>query len=109
MIRTTCSSCGFDISVPARHGHVVVGPGADIVVIPCPTCGAPVTHPVTGELRAALERLGARVLASPAQTPHPEKVEDPDAPAFTIDDLIGLHEALECPGWFAELLALDAS
>ena len=109
MITTTCTGCGFDIAVPARRGHLVVGPGADLVVVACPTCRAPVTRQVDGRLRAALERLGVPVLTSPAQTPYPECLPNQDAPPFTVDDVISLHELLARPDWFAGLLAHDAA
>lgn len=83
--------------------------GADLVVVACPTCRAPVTRPADDRLRTVLEWLGVPVLVSPAQTAHPERRTHPDAAPFTIDDLIGFHELLVRPDRFAELLAHETA
>lgn len=108
MITTTCTECGDEVSVPVARGRVVVDPGGDLLTIRCPGCGALVTKPLTPRLTTVLLRQGARPTPTPLRPRHPEGLDDPDAPSFTVDDLRLAHDRLRGASTVVDLLDLMA-
>jgi hypothetical protein len=82
----------------------------------CPDCSADVTRPADRKVVALLQAVGVNTREAPAE-PAVEAPslapEDqgpaPDAPAFTLDDLIDLHFLLEDDAWLSEEIAAGAS
>lgn len=108
MISTTCTTCHSPIHVAVTDCRIVVGPGAELLVMQCATCDAPVAKHLGEQMKVELLRLGTAVEGSRAQTPYPERVDRPEAPRFSVDDVLDLHAALSSPTWAACLLGIGA-
>jgi hypothetical protein len=76
----------------------------------CPDCSADVTRAADRRVVALLLAAGATSHSGQAEPAEPDPpslpAQDrnprPDAPAFTLDDLIDLHFLLEDAAWLAE-------
>jgi hypothetical protein len=76
----------------------------------CPDCSADVTRAADRRVVALLLAAGATAHGEQAEPAAPDRPSlpaadrnpRPDAPAFTLDDLIDLHFLLEDPAWLAE-------
>ena len=64
----------------------------------CPACSARVQQPATRKTLAVLMAAGAKVTEAGSDEgsalPPEDRAPDPDAPPFTLDDLIDLHFVL---------------
>jgi hypothetical protein len=72
----------------------------------CPTCTETVIKPADERIARLLTTGGVPVVEPPHDRVlrHPE--EPPSGPAFTLDDLINLHELLGTADWFHGLEAM---
>lgn len=68
----------------------------------CPSCELPVEKPADRKIVLLLMSAGVEVMEA-QETPSPES--RPDGPAFTSDDLIDFHFALQRDDWFEQLVA----
>ena len=82
----------------------------------CPDCSADVTRPADRKVVALLQAVGVNTHEAPAeaaaQAPSlaPEdRNPAPNAPAFSLDDLIDLHFLLEDDAWLSEEIDAGAS
>ena len=115
-IRTNCPTCGeVDLSPEAISLEVAGSGDRGRYAFTCPDCSADITR--------AADRTAVRLLlaagatsereGAPAETAASLPAEDrnpcPDAPAFTLDDLIDLHFLLQDQTWLAEDAARAAS
>ena len=82
----------------------------------CPDCSADVTRPADRKVVALLQAVGVNTHEAPAAgaadepTLAPEDQDPaPNAPAFTLDDLIDLHFLLEDDAWLSEEIGAGAS
>lgn len=111
-IRTTCPTCG---EVELRPDEVVlrrmltgsgeVTDGASYR-FSCPDCAVLVEKPADGRVVELLTTGGVPTEDVPPARPLPPHPERPSSgPAFTRDDLLDLHLALEQPDWLARLAA----
>jgi hypothetical protein len=105
LIRATCSDCG-DVELGTRDLVVRVREGTDsgTYVFRCPRCGAPVVRAADGRTIDLLVESGCelQVWRPPAELSEPRPV----GPAFTLDDVIDLHDLLRGTDWFDELLTV---
>ena len=107
-IRTNCPTCG-QVDLPAEEISLEVAAGGDRgrYAFTCPDCRTDITRAADGKAVSLLLAAGA---TSDAAAPEPTTVslpaEDqnpcPDAPAFTMDDLIDLHFLLQDETWLAQ-------
>lgn len=104
MIESSCRRCDASIVVQLADARVLEMQDCGVVVFTCPTCGEAIARRLTPALLQAL--VAAGVVEAVARTRHPERSLAPDAPTFTTDDVVVLHELLESPDWFAALCAL---
>lgn len=108
LIRATCRDCG-DVELGTRDLVVRVCEESDrgSYVFRCPECTAPVAHDADGPTVELLVASGCRLERwhLPAELGEPR----PGGGTFTHDDLIELHDLLEEPGWFADLLRTRGS
>lgn len=97
MFTLTCASCSAAVSLPARRLIVRVDEERSEtgeVLFTCLSCQA--TGAVQVDAATVVMLITAGVTALSVSTPvveHPEA--RPDGPAFTSDDIIDLHAALE--------------
>jgi PHP family Zn ribbon phosphoesterase len=59
----------------------------------CPSCGDFIVKPADAKIVGLLTAAGVKWGTN--RPPHPEAIPDPDAPTFTLDDLIDFHRQLE--------------
>lgn len=97
MITTHCPTCG-DITLTADAIQLRAGPDA-FYVFGCPQCQRRVRNPVDDRVVRLLESAGATRLTGAGEA-------SVEAPAFTYDDLLDLHDLLATEDWFSALLAL---
>ena len=113
-IRTTCPRCGeVDMGPESILLQVVRGGREGTYRFTCPTCMDDVEKRADRKIVALLVSAGVDVASrgvlteelferEPDVAPHPPL---PDAPAFTIDDLIDFHYRLEDDRYIQEFLA----
>lgn len=74
----------------------------------CPACSARVRQPATRKTLAVLMAAGAKLAhAGPDEgpvLPPEDRAPDPDAPPFTLDDLLDLHFVLRGDVGLADVL-----
>jgi hypothetical protein len=111
-IRATCPSCG---EIDLQASEVVLRRSCDAdgglledssYRFRCPGCADLVVKPADERVVSLLLTGGVPVedVGHVLRALHPEMPED--GPAFTLDDLLDLHLALEDPRWFDRLAAL---
>jgi hypothetical protein len=110
-IRANCPTCGrVDMPADAISLEVVDDGDRGHYAFRCPDCGAEVVRPADRKVVALLLAAGASsnaVQDAPAEATAPSLPEEdrnpcPQAPAFTLDDLIDLHFLLEDHAWLEE-------
>ena len=99
-IKTRCPTCGevnmgpagISLELPADADH-------GIYAFTCPECQAEVSKPASRKTVALLLAAGVEPVeldeAEVRMLPFADRIPDPAAPAFTLDDLIGFHFLLE--------------
>lgn len=103
-IRASCPTCG---DVTLGLGDITVRVCSDdasgAYLFRCPRCAQAVTRPASERIVDVLVSSGVRleVWRLPA-----ELNERPNGPPFSPDDLLALHERLQDPGWFDDVVAL---
>ena len=110
-IRANCPTCG-QVDLPAEEISLEVADGGDRgrYAFTCPDCSADITRAADRKVVDLLRAAGATpndaeaseptTVALPAEDRSPR----PDAPAFTMDDLIDLHFLLQDDAWLAQEL-----
>ncbi len=115
-IRANCPTCGqVDMSADAISLEVAGDGEGGQYAFRCPDCGADITKPADRKVVALLIAAGASshgAQAEPAaMEPPPLPAADrnpcPQAPAFTLDDLIDLHFQLQDHAWLADAASAD--
>ena len=115
-IRTRCPACG-EVDMVADEISLVLEASGDRgeYGFVCPSCSDPVSKPANRKTVALLIAAGVEPSvgdidhAVPNRTlPVEDLGPDPDAAAFTLDDLIAFHFLLEDEQAITESLALDA-
>ena len=109
-IRTNCPTCGeVDLSPEAISLEVAGDGDRGRYAFTCPDCSADITRAADRRAVSLLLAAGATTshgTDAPAETEPSLPVEDrnpfPNAPAFTLDDLIDLHFLLEDQAWLAQ-------
>jgi hypothetical protein len=103
LIRATCGECGdvelgIDDLLVRRRNDTTTG----TYVFRCPSCTVPVVRPADQPTIDLLVSSGCRleVWSTPAELTEPR----PAGPRFTDDDLIELHDILERPDWYDDLV-----
>jgi predicted RNA-binding Zn-ribbon protein involved in translation (DUF1610 family) len=113
-IRANCPTCGkVDMSAEAISLEVAGDADEGHYAFRCPDCGAEVVKPADRKVVALLRSAGvgtngapgAPLQEEPPSLPLEDRNPRPDAPAFTLDDLIDLHFLLEDHAWLAEELS----
>ncbi len=101
----TCPECSAQITLSGRRLLVRVDSEdatSGEVLFTCLMCHQAVTVPVGVDMVAVLVTSGVTFLSLSEQpVEHPESRVD--GPAFTPDDLLDLHTALEGADWFTAL------
>jgi hypothetical protein len=104
-----CPDCHAEVSLSARRLTVRIDEGtatAGEVLFTCLSCHATVNVGVDASAVALLVLGGVTHLSLSAPVvPHPEVV--PAGPAFTHDDLLDLHRALDGDTWIDRLAGRD--
>jgi hypothetical protein len=113
-IRTSCPTCGqVDLSAEAISLEVTDDGDRGRYAFTCPDCRADITRDADRKVVSLLLAAGATSYGAeaPAETAPSLPAEDwnpcPDAPAFTLDDLIDLHFLLEDEAWLAQEVGAD--
>ena len=113
-IRTKCPACG-DVDLGADAISMTLAPTGDQgeYAFTCPVCMVDVTKPANRRTAALLIAAGVEPGELPEPAPTPSMpFEDlsptPEAPAFTLDDVIAFHFLLEDDVAIAEEFALRA-
>ena len=106
-IRTNCPTCGeVDLSPEAISLEVAGDGDRGRYAFTCPDCSADITRAADRRAVSLLLAAGATShrTAAPATTALPDEDRNPcpDAPAFTLDDLIDLHFLLQDEAWLAQ-------
>ena len=111
-IRANCPTCGrVDLSAEAISLEVAGDGDRGRYAFTCPDCRADITRAadrkvVTLLLAAGATSHGAEATAETAASlPAEDRTPCPDAPAFTLDDLIDLHFLLQDHAWLAKGVA----
>jgi hypothetical protein len=111
-IRTNCPTCGqVDLSAEAISLEVAGDGDRGRYAFTCPDCRSDITRAADRKVVSLL--LAAGATSHSAETPAEEApslpAEDrnpsPEAPAFTLDDLIDLHFLLQDETWLAQEVA----
>lgn len=119
-IRVSCPQCGA-VDLAPTDVQLTVVRGEDTPVGPeshysfhCPTCADDIAKPADERIARLLTTGGVHMEVRGAPSPyHPsaQRTGHPESPspgpAFTVDDLLDFHLALQCDDWF-ERLALGA-
>jgi predicted RNA-binding Zn-ribbon protein involved in translation (DUF1610 family) len=94
-IRTTCPRCG-EVDIAPDSVLLYLTPARDrwFYSFTCPVCEAEVHHAATREIVAMLVAAGERTLGG-GRVSARDRSPDPNAPPFTLDDLIELHFLLQ--------------
>ena len=115
-IRTNCPTCGqVDLSAEAISLEVAGSGDRGRYAFTCPDCSADITRAADRTAVRLLLAAGAtsQGVDAPAETaaslPAEDRNPSPDAPAFTLDDLIDLHFLLQDQARLAEELAARAA
>jgi hypothetical protein len=115
-IRTRCPACG-EVDMVADEISLTLDASGDRgeYGFVCPSCSDPVSKPANRKTVALLIAAGVEPSVGdidhqlPRRTLPPEDLgPDPDAAAFTFDDLIAFHFMLEDERAISESLTLDA-
>jgi hypothetical protein len=125
-IEGICPTCGAELELDVADLLLLlpVGPDAELegatsaaeaaeaadgarLVHDCSQCGVTCVRAVEQRLARLLEIHGVAVLPDlelePAVEPHPEN--PPAGPGLTADEVIDLHDVLQRPDWFDQLVA----
>lgn len=112
IIRTNCPTCGeVDLSPEAISLEVAGDGDRGRYAFTCPDCSADVIRAADRRAVGLLLAAGATSYGSeaPAESAPSLPAEDrnpcPDAPAFTLDDLIDLHFLLQDETWITQEVA----
>lgn len=106
-IRASCAECGdVELRVDDVHVRVCADDNAGTYVFQCPRCDVTVVKDAETRVVDLLLASGVSMTmwALPAELCEPRR----GGPAFTHDDLLDFHDALEDDSWFDRLLE-DAS
>ena len=113
-IRTNCPTCGeVDLSPEAISLEVAGDGDRGRYAFTCPDCSADITRAADRRAVSLLLAAGATShgTEAPAETAPSLPAEDrnpcPDAPAFSLDDLIDLHFLLQDEAWLTQETASD--
>jgi hypothetical protein len=110
-IRTNCPSCGqVDMTADAISLEVERDGESGSYAFTCPDCSAGITKRADRKIVALLLAAGVRPAVeagshedtAPA-LPVQDRSPAPEAPAFTLDDLIAFHFLLDDDAWLSEL------
>ena len=108
-IRTSCPTCGqVDLSAEAISLEVEGDGDRGRYAFTCPDCGTDITRAADRKVVDLLLAAGATSSSAqaPAETAPSLPAEDrnpcPEAPAFTLDDLIDLHFLMDDEAWLAQ-------
>lgn len=108
-IRVKCPSCG-EVDLATDEMTLFLAPTGDrgAYSFTCPDCSREVDRPASRKTVALLVAAGVETTPMPAEPeldlPFEDRSPDPDAPPFTLDDLIELHFLLQGDVELAELL-----
>jgi hypothetical protein len=121
-IRATCPSCGnvefgvqsivvlgqATVGGPATAAYLTTGPrgGAATYRFDCPCCDQPVLRSAEREIIELLLSVGVPVEA-PRVTLETVRPDAASLPAFTLNDVDRLRDAMNEPGWLARFHELD--
>ena len=112
-IRTKCPDCG-DVDLDAGAIAMSLAPEGDHgeYAFTCPECRFEVTKPASRRTAALLIAAGVEPAELQETAPAPEIAfedlsPDASAPAFTLDDVIAFHFALEDDAAIARRLELE--
>lgn len=110
-IRANCPSCGqVGMSAEAISLQIAGDGERGQYAFTCPDCSTDVTRPADPKVVAVLLAAGANTQGVPEEPtaaaqpslPAEDRNPCPDAPAFTLDDVIDLHFLLQDHAWLAE-------
>lgn len=110
-IRANCPSCGqVGMSAEAISLQIASDGERGQYAFTCPDCSTDVAYPANSKVVAVLLAAGASAHAAPEEEaaaarpslPAEDRNPCPDAPAFTLDDVIDLHFLLQKHAWLAE-------
>ena len=95
-IKTKCPTCGeVDMGPTGIWLNLPVGEVQGSYAFTCPECRFEVSKPASRKTVALLVAAGVATTPMPRvaelDLPPEDRSPDPDAPAFTLDDLIGFH------------------
>ena len=95
-IKTKCPTCGeVDMGPTGIWLNLPVGEVQGSYAFTCPECRFEVSKPASRKTVALLLAAGVEPMTSDEPEvrtlPAEDRSPDPDAPAFTLDDLIGFH------------------
>ena len=117
-IRTTCPTCGeVDMGAAAISLRLSGASGSAAYEFTCPECRSEVSKRANRKTVALLVAAGVEVRRLNASPVHERPVDGmlpdddlsplPDAPSFTVDDLIAFHFVLEDDSAIERLLFQD--
>jgi predicted RNA-binding Zn-ribbon protein involved in translation (DUF1610 family) len=102
-IRATCPDCGdVDLNVRQLRAQLCVDNEQGSYAFVCPVCEVEVSRPAEPGVIDLLVSAGVELSIWERPT---DDSAGHDGPAFTWDDVLSLHEALEQPDWFDRLMA----
>jgi len=102
-IRATCPACGdVDLTIDRLRAQLCITDNRGSYAFVCPGCEGEVERPAEAGVVDLLVSAGVEL--SVWKLPEADTTTY-DGPAFTWDDVLTLHEALEAPNWFEDLLA----
>ncbi|HVL33003.1 MAG TPA: hypothetical protein VM600_05415 [Actinomycetota bacterium] len=107
-IEATCPTCGPVECTPADFTLAICEDysPATFYTFPCPMCEETVQKPAEERVVELLIAEGVR----PTSWNLPAELREAhDGPAFTIDDVLDFHLAMEQPDWVERLLKTEAS
>ena len=107
IVKTTCEQCG-DVDLTPRDIELILSEDgwAWVYRFTCPICHQVVDRPAQDE-RVVTLLISAGVRVVDAEQPG-ELEEIHTGPAFTSDDLIDFHQALQSDDWFERLQSTPA-
>ena len=99
-IRIKCPTCGeVDLSPDEMSLFLASSGDRGSYSFTCPECSQDVDRPASRKIVALLVAAGVETMPMPRETdldlPPEDRSPNPDAPPFTLDDLIELHFLLQ--------------